>query len=266
MHRTRSNRDHHRAFTLIELLVVISIIALLIALLLPALGAARGAARDALCLANLRQVGIGSYAYHGDYDHFPVGDTGSLFSGTDWTRTMPGPYMGGSSSTIEQRKKVLRCPTGLAQGYGDDNGNAHHYSAHPRLFPAITYEDRFVGGGVNYRPYSQEDLNRPSDLLLVADGALRTVNGQSDPLLLALDSSAFWAYGRGYVRDGAPLDDLVDQGPNLDYTNFSSDPGQWNLRFRHASDETANMVFADGHAGAIRYGELRVKHVRVDRP
>lgn len=54
---------HNRAFTLIELLVVISIITLLIAILLPSLGRARQQARSAVCLSNLRSIGVSLYAY-----------------------------------------------------------------------------------------------------------------------------------------------------------------------------------------------------------
>jgi prepilin-type N-terminal cleavage/methylation domain-containing protein len=50
-------------FTLVELLVVISIIAVLVALLLPALSRAREASRSATCKNNLRQFGIGFYAF-----------------------------------------------------------------------------------------------------------------------------------------------------------------------------------------------------------
>ncbi len=61
-----------RGFTLIELLVVISIIALLIAILLPALSSARRTARDVACLANIKQIGVATFAYAADSDYAVV--------------------------------------------------------------------------------------------------------------------------------------------------------------------------------------------------
>ena len=57
-------------FTLIELLVVVAIIALLVSVLLPALAAAREQARGAYCLSNLRQLGMASSYYVGDWNGF----------------------------------------------------------------------------------------------------------------------------------------------------------------------------------------------------
>ena len=66
----------HSAFTLIELLVVIAIISLLISIMLPSVSRAREQSRAAVCLSNMRQIGILMQAYACD-DSNPSDDDAS---------------------------------------------------------------------------------------------------------------------------------------------------------------------------------------------
>ena len=84
----RCNSDHRRkfpnGFTLIELLVVIAIIAILAAMLLPALAAAKKKGQQAVCLSNLRQVGLAFELYLTDNNRFP--------DQRDLKASLPGGY------------------------------------------------------------------------------------------------------------------------------------------------------------------------------
>lgn len=232
---TTATRQRVRGFTLIELLVVVSIISILAALLLPALVRAKDVGRRAVCLSNLRQVGIAMQGYADDNeDRIPFGPKAPPF-------TSPAtlyPSTGAPTSLISIRGGA---PVGLGLLIQE------HLSLQPKVL---------------FCPGSDQPIDADAELERVgvtqAQGSYYYRHGGNTELF---DNPAappladkLRLHSLGVNRNGVPIrallvDTLFLCPPNLD---------QFGVKPRtHHQQRYADILFADGHAAARRNADGR---------
>lgn len=108
-------RKKKTGFTLIELLVVIAIIAILAAMLLPALARAREQARRAVCISNLKQIGLAMKMYAQDFDENYPWDDATI---TNVRPIQAFSILIGKSGRLGylEDAKTFRCPSDVMWG------------------------------------------------------------------------------------------------------------------------------------------------------
>jgi len=244
-----TTRPTRPAFTLIELLVVISIIALLVALLLPALKQARVNARSLQGLANQRGVAHAILLYTQDYDqHFPPAELHWSTAMSDWATLIDG-YVSQDGTTWgygpdpnQSVSPIFKDPNATIQR------GSRHFSAHPYLMR----DGRSPSDPALFKSPRSDDVERPSDLFLIVDGAQD--NGGF------VQQRAWNVQNISSVLNDATLDRTIDfRG---DYDGGGSPSA--GIRYRQPND-TTHMSFVDGHAQKMIKGDVRQKNVRVNR-
>jgi len=215
MGKTRKTRSLSVAFTLIELLVVIAIIAILAAMLLPALQRARESARQAVCLNNLKQLGLAFTMYADDYDDFlpPARDTAS--SGKYWySWGKLSDYLTGNVGVVG-----LRCPS---------NPSSNLFSYGISMNQVFDYGDSAT-------PSMKLGRVRPTTYLLAdTQGSWRMFSPASPGYNLKRDT------------DGDGIDDSYTVAAGYQYNKVAFG--------RHGDPPAhgkANFLFADGSAKGV---------------
>jgi len=279
--QVRHRVTRSQGFTLIELLVVIAIIAILAAILFPVFAQAREKARAISCLSNTKQIGLGEMMYVQDYDEtFPIawGGYGIWFTQIyPYVKNgaVPDPNYATNVQTNPNASPYLdMMANGLFHCPSDSDGPATlSYATNANLMGAQTS----VNNPAFRAPKSLAAINAPADLISIAeswkpffvnDGGFN----QTPTDLVSINTN-------GSQYNDVPLDEsseLANQWYNRNYqcvsndvTDDKIDPNTfaWKckyMKFRHnrsgRGTGLANVVFADGHAKAVRFGNVSGKN------
>jgi prepilin-type N-terminal cleavage/methylation domain-containing protein/prepilin-type processing-associated H-X9-DG protein len=260
-------------FTLIELLVVIAIIAILASILFPVFAQAREKARATQCLSNTKQIGLGIQQYTQDWDEMLPGRQWPTKSGNwpypqiadiiqPYTKSGGRPSPGDSAG----RGGIWQCPS------AQNPQQNWQIGVNASMFPDGEAPWNDLGGYDNKGNYvSLAMIDRPADIIGFVDKGANSGRdswmeftadqwGYTDSGVCASGSGANCVINEeadaGKVGEGALVEnkgdcDLAAGGQNWNWARSCF------IRPRYRHNGVTNATFLDGHAKAMRKGQIR---------
>jgi prepilin-type N-terminal cleavage/methylation domain-containing protein/prepilin-type processing-associated H-X9-DG protein len=249
----------NRAFTLIELLVVIAIIAILAAILFPVFAQAREKARQTACLSNAKQLGTATIMYVQDYDETlplinmadPQIASVNCYANFKWQDELfpyiknAGIFTCPSDSDpnkiwVPQAQRLAASPT---CNTGRGPGGSYSANAWYDHVPVT------AGASAPFRA-SMAQVEAPADTIFISE-TNPNVNGQlwtTAPVLAGAATNVTTTLRQMIIAPNAVP-------PVFGYTDGAS-RRYWVLG-RHS--EMSNQIFVDGHAKAMKIGQLATR-------
>ena len=242
-----SQHEYRSIFTLIELLVVIAIIAILAALLLPALNSAREKAKQMSCLTQQKQLWMGWNTYHENYKDYLIPAWVTPYYWAEYLalgRADIG-FKDYNTWKVESSlfSRLLTCPS----------SNLHKspawstYDGGIGIFPNVCVRGLSYG----YNPY----LN-PNGL------TSHYTPPEFDPNYSAAKITQ--------LSQNSEIPVFGDNWALLQKTLVAHSPGRLCFLTRRdlpvgilgAHTNSANLVYADGHAGAVNTNDLNFRAIK----
>ncbi|MEM1354348.1 MAG: prepilin-type N-terminal cleavage/methylation domain-containing protein [Planctomycetota bacterium] len=248
-------KPNRNAFTLIELLVVISIIALLIGILLPALGAARRTARNAECLSRMHGCAVAVNAFPADNKGFlPPAFNGN--SGADLFGDPAGSGNGDDQHFTDYFRDYMDTPEDQESDFYLCPDSTLTPGPNQRRF-SYSCNEKVMVNRLNAFQVRMATIRRPSEVVAMGDAAQNSGAGTSGPTY-----SGQWVSDMGFPPAQAdrktPI--TIDESLNVDGVPANGIV----IRFRHNSDQNANLAYVDGHADGSKIGELLEENFAVN--
>ena len=229
---------------------VLATIAFLAVLLLPALAGTKHQDKSAMCMSNLRQIGVAMMIYAADNeDKFYTDANGSTVNGGQWTSSPRSSvilspsdgnaYWGVAYFTyVGTPRELFRCPSAKTVDEWHDTGLFYP----SEFWLTSTYGlNGFLSSTSFQPPLKTTSFENPSTMIVTQDAAEQRFEGGSDTLALFPGATRILTQ---WIGNNAP----ISYGGLSTYYNGYHFEDEW---FRH--DKRCNTLWLSGNVSKIPF-------------